>query len=153
MSEGDTIKMRMRTFATLAVIAATTLTASNAHAANISWQGSLNSAMATAKKTNKPVFLYFSTEWCGPCKVMKQTTFKDSKVVAESRKWVMVQVDAEKQEAIASKYKIDTYPTMLILKPNGTTVSRVEASAKTAGVLKTNGFLSWLKTQYPKAKQ
>jgi thiol:disulfide interchange protein len=131
----------------LPALAAMTLGAGSARAADIKWHSSLSAAQAEAKKTKRPVLVYFSTTWCGPCKEMKRTTFKDAKVVAESRRWTMVQIDAEKQEKIAAKYKVDGYPTMILLKPNGATVSRAE------GGMSAGGFLNWMKSKYAAAKK
>jgi thiol:disulfide interchange protein len=131
----------------LPALATMTLGANTAHAADIKWHSSLSAAQAQAKKTKRPLLVYFSTSWCGPCKEMKRTTFKDAKVIAESRKWTMVQIDAEKQESVAAKYKVDGYPTMIILKPNGASVSRAE------GGMGASGFLNWMKSKYAAAKK
>lgn len=142
--------MQMRTFVRLGVLpalAAMTLGAGSARAADIKWHSSLSTAQAEAKKTKRPLLVYFSTSWCGPCKEMKRTTFKDAKVVAESRKWTMVQIDAEKQASIADKYKVDGYPTMIILKPSGAAVARAESG------MSASGFLNWMKSKYAAAKK
>lgn len=131
----------------LGALAATTLGVSNAHAAEITWQQSINTAMAQAKKSKKPLLLNFSTTWCGPCQDMKRTTFKDAKVVAESKKWVMVHIDGDRQANVAAKYKVEGYPTMIILKPNGAVVSRA-----TSGMSATQ-FLNWVKSKYGAAKK
>ena len=131
----------------LPALAAMTLGTGTANAADIKWHSSLSAAQAEAKKTKRPVLVYFSTTWCGPCKEMKRTTFKDSKVVAESRKWTMVQIDAEKQEKVADKYKVAAYPTMVILKPSGATVSRA------VGGMSAGEFLNLMKSKYSAAKK
>jgi thiol:disulfide interchange protein len=138
---------RVARLGVLPALAAMTLTATNARAADIKWHSSLPAAQAEAKKTKRPILVYFSTTWCGPCKEMKRTTFKDAKVVAESRKWTMVQIDAEKQEKVAAKYKVDGYPTTIILKPNGAGVARAE------GGMSASGFLKWMKSKYAAAKK
>ena len=81
---------------------------------------SLDEALVRAGKENKLVFVDFYTTWCGPCKLMDRTTFKDPKVVA----WlhdqaIAVKVDAEAQLELAKKYEIKNYPTMLWLKADG----------------------------------
>lgn len=134
-------------FGTIALLATAMLGISNAQAADITWRSSLSSAMTEAKKSGKPVLVDFSATWCGPCKQMKQTTFKDAKVIAESRKWVMVRVDIDDQEKVAEKYKITAVPTLLIMSPQGKVVAR-EVGGQNAGT-----FLKWMKSKYAAAKK
>ena len=95
--------------------------------AKVKWHLSMASGLAEAKKTGKPIFVDFYTTWCGPCKYLDDVTYKDAKFIAESKKWVMVKLDAEKgpNDKLAEKYKIEGYPSMLFLKPNGREASRV----------------------------
>lgn len=95
--------------------------------AKVKWQTSYSGALAEAKRTGKPIFIDFYTTWCGPCKFLDEVTYKDAKFVAESRNWVMVKVDAEKNQntiALAKKFKVEGYPTMVFLKPNGKETDR-----------------------------
>ena len=62
------------------------------------------------------VLIDFYTVWCGPCKKLDETTWKDQEV----RDWlareaVCLKVDAEKNEALAEKYRINAYPTVILL--------------------------------------
>lgn len=96
-------------------------------AAKVQWQPSYAAALAQAKKTGKPIFVDFYTTWCGPCKYLDAVTYKDPKFVAESRNWVMVKVDAEKNPAnvkLAEKFRVDGYPTMVFLRSNGKEAAR-----------------------------
>jgi len=131
----------------LAVLVSATLGISNAHAASITWRTSLSSAMSEAKKSGKPIFVDFTASWCGPCKQMKKTTFKDAKVIAESKKWVMVRIDVDEQEKVAKKYKIKAMPTLMIMSPKGKVVSR-ELGGQGA-----KEFLKWMKSKYSAAKK
>lgn len=91
-------------------------------AKKVNWQPSFAAALAEAKRTGKPIFVDFYTTWCGPCKYLDAVTYKDAKFVAESQKWVMVKVDAEKGAAnvkLAQKFKVDGYPSMIFLTPKG----------------------------------
>lgn len=96
-------------------------------ASQVVWRASFPAALAEAKRTGKPIFIDFYTTWCGPCKYLDAVTYKDARFVAESKKWVMVKVDAEKNAAnvkLAKKYKINGYPSMLFLKPSGKEADR-----------------------------
>ena len=137
-------KLRWGAFA----IAATLVTGiSHARADSITWRNSLDTALREAKQTKRPVLVNFSTVWCGPCQIMKRTTFKDAAVIKESKKWVMVHIDGDKQAKIAAKYKVEGYPTLLILKPNGTVVSRA------GGEMGVKALLNWQRSKYQAAKK
>ena len=96
--------------------------------AKVNWRTSFPLALAEAKRTGKPVFVDFFTTWCGPCKYLDSVTYKDYRFVTESRKWVMVKVDAEKNSAnvkLAQKFKVDGFPSLIFFKPSGKESGRV----------------------------
>jgi protein disulfide-isomerase len=95
--------------------------------ATVKWHPNYTTALAEAKRTGKPVFIDFYTTWCGPCKFLDEVTYKDAKFVAESKNWIMVKIDAEKNKTnvqLAQKFKVEGYPTMVFLKPNGKEADR-----------------------------
>ena len=68
----------------------------------------------------------FYTTWCGPCKKLDETTWKDQGV----RNWlakeaICLKVDAEKDVALAEKYRINAYPTVLLPRPDGAEIDRL----------------------------
>ncbi len=72
------------------------------------------------------VLVDFYTVWCGPCKKLDETIWKDQEV----RDWlskeaVCLKVDAEKDEPLADKYRINVYPTVLLLRPDGAEIDRL----------------------------
>ncbi len=81
---------------------------------------SLADALKRAGTENKYVFVDFYTTWCGPCKLMDRTTFKDSKVVAWlEQHTIPLAIDAEAQVEIAKRYTITTYPSLVFIKADG----------------------------------
>lgn len=86
----------------------------------------LDQALARAAKEKRVVFIDFYTTWCSPCKLLDRTTWKDEKVVALlNQKTIPLKVDAEKEIALSKKYGISAYPTLLLLKPDGTILDRM----------------------------
>jgi thiol-disulfide isomerase/thioredoxin len=87
----------------------------------------LDRARQAAKDGGKRLVLVdFYTVWCGPCKKLDQTTWKDEHV----RDWlsseaICLKVDAEKDVPLAEKYRINVYPTVLLLRPDGTEIDRL----------------------------
>ena len=86
----------------------------------IKWK-TYDDGLADAKKAKKPVMLIFFTEWCPHCKNYS-SVFHDPKVVAKSKDFVMVRLDADKNEELSKKYSVDgSYiPRTFFLAPNGT---------------------------------
>ncbi|HUR58260.1 MAG TPA: thioredoxin family protein [Opitutaceae bacterium] len=88
---------------------------------------SFEAATAAAAKEGKLVFIDFYTTWCEPCKRLDAATWTDAAVgrlVGE--KAVALKIDAEKEGLeLAKRYKISAYPTLLLVKPDGTEVDRV----------------------------
>jgi thioredoxin 1 len=67
-------------------------------------------------KSEKPVLIDFSADWCGPCKmlapILKQV--KDSL----GERITILKIDVDKNQALASKYQVRGVPTM-VLYQNG----------------------------------
>lgn len=138
---------RLMTFWMAALVLSTLFTA-RANAASIAWQTSLDAATRQAKTAHKPIFIYFWATWCEPCKKMTSGAYASSKVIAESRKWVMVKLDFDKNEKLAEKYKVgDTLPTMIFLKPIGQSVGKLVGYQDSAHLLKA------MRASYPKARK
>src|SRR5262245_63273123 len=73
--------------------------------AKIAWQP-YEQGLSAAKKEKKPVCLVFFTEWCPHCSNYS-AVFHDDKVVAESKKFVMIRLDKDKNAEISKKYAPD----------------------------------------------
>jgi thioredoxin 1 len=83
-------------------------------------------ALAEAKKQNKLIFLDAYTSWCGPCKMLKRNTFPD-KAAGEyfNKNFINVALDMEKGDgiAVAEKYQVNAYPTLIIADAAGNMVT------------------------------
>lgn len=82
-------------------------------------------ARDSTKGTEKILLVKATAEWCGPCKAMDRSTWRDPKVVD----WVKanglaIQLDVDKQPAIAEALTITAMPTMIAFR-NGVEVDRV----------------------------
>lgn len=88
-------------------------------APKIIWQSSFEKALAAAKRTGKPIMVDFYADWCGPCKMLDRDVWTKAPVIRESRNWINVKVDGDKRTDLMRRYKIDGFPTIAFLKPNG----------------------------------
>ena len=111
---------------------ATALAATPSSTSGIAWQTAssdleVDKAFVLAKQSGKPVFLYWGAVWCPPCNQVKATLFSRPDFVERSRAFVPVYVDGDKPGAqkVASRFKVQGYPTMIIFKPDGTEITRL----------------------------
>lgn len=108
------------------------------HAAELNWQTDLPKAQARAKAENKLVLLDFTgSDWCGWCIKLHKEVFSQPEFVEYARKnLVPVEVDfpqkkklspAQKSanDALAAKYKIQGYPTIIVLNSAGQKVGEL----------------------------
>ena len=95
---------------------------SDKKASGVNWQPNYAAAMKQAKRSGKPLFIDFYTDWCGPCKYLEQTTYQDAKFIAYSRGWIMVKINPEKSEfgrKLFEKYRLSGYPSLVFTDGSG----------------------------------
>lgn len=83
--------------------------------------------LAKAKKENKIIFLDAYASWCGPCKMMEKNVFSRPAVQNFYNKtFINARFDMERGEGrdIASKYAVQSYPTLLFINGDGEVVKR-----------------------------
>lgn len=98
-------------------------------AADMPWAKSFADAKSKAAPGGKLIMIDFFTTWCGPCKQMKATTFKDGVVVKKAANFVPLGLDAEKEgRALAAKYKVTAYPTIIFVDANGSVFRRLQGA-------------------------
>ena len=94
----------------------------------ISWyKGDVDSAFGVAKAEKRPVFLYWGAVWCPPCNQVKATIFNRRDFIERSRFFVPVYIDGDSPSAqrLGARFKVSGYPTMILLKPGGTEITRL----------------------------
>ena len=83
-------------------------------------------------KSDKPVLVDFWAEWCGPCKMIAPLIEEAAASYGDKIKICKLDVDADSNSEIASRYSVRGIPTLMIFK-NG----EVE-STKVGGLSKAN---------------
>ncbi|MGZ0015142.1 thioredoxin family protein [Yeosuana sp. AK3] len=110
------------------------------------FEGTFQEALLKAKDLNKPIFLDVYAKWCGPCKLLKKTTFKDEEVGAYfNANFINIAIDGETKEGneLLRKYNIRAYPSLLIVDSNG------EVKARATGYQKSRILINFGKRVIP----
>jgi thioredoxin-related protein len=103
-----------------------------AGAEELQWLTDLPKAQAQAKKENKLVMLDFTgSDWCGWCIKLHKEVFSQPEFAKYAKEnLVLVEVDFPRRkeqtaelkkanQALQEKYKIEGYPTLIVLNGNG----------------------------------
>jgi thioredoxin 1 len=94
---------------------------------SLKWEHSLAAGLRRAKAENKAVFLDIWAEWCPPCQHLRQNVFPTPEAEKALARFVpvslMLQTKDRKSIAEAVKeadpFKVEAFPTLLILDANG----------------------------------
>jgi len=97
----------------------------------------LQSLLSSAER---PVFVDFWAEWCGPCKMMEPVIDELSKQYKEKFLFVKVNVDENPQST--AMYGIRTIPTFIVIKNNELVMRQSGAFPKSQFVEKLNKLLN-----------
>ena|SRR5438309_6326860 len=131
-----------------------------AGAEELQWLTDLPKAQAQAKKENKLVMLDFTgSDWCGWCIKLNKEVFSKEEFAAYAKKnLVLVEVDFPRRKelsaeltkankALQEKYKIEGYPTLIVLNGDGKQVGKLDygdAVAKNANSASPKPFIGKL---------
>ena len=128
----------MKAITWLAAIPAITLSISAMAHAKEGWMTDLDKAIEQAGKENKSVLVEFTgSDWCPPCIAMSKNVFSKKEFIdAASKKFILVELDfpkkdkelKEKNQPLAEKYKIEGFPTVILLDSKGEEFTRFFAS-------------------------
>ncbi len=78
--------------------------------------------------SEKPVFVDFWAEWCGPCRIVSPTVEELSKEYNDKVNFVKVNVDENNE--LASKYNVFSIPTLAIFRDGKIIAQTAGAASK-----------------------
>jgi thioredoxin 1 len=96
---------------------------------HVTWAKDFASAQQQAAQSGEPIILFFTAQWCVPCRIMKRKVWADEQVetlVKAGFTAVMIDVDDPNATATLSRYRIGATPTTIITDPQGNVLKRVE---------------------------
>ncbi|TFW31086.1 thioredoxin family protein, partial [Duganella callida] len=94
----------------------------------IAWlSGSLDAALAQARAQQRPLFLYWGAVWCPPCNRVKAEIFAREEFVRGSAGVLCYHLDGDAPgaQALAARYRLRSYPTLVLYAPDGGEITRL----------------------------
>jgi len=79
-------------------------------------------ALKQAAAQKKYIFVDAYATWCGPCKMLKATTFKNNKAAEFFNKnFINIAIDMEKGMGpqLAARWRLQAYPTLIVFDDKG----------------------------------
>ncbi|MCB9700352.1 MAG: tetratricopeptide repeat protein [Myxococcales bacterium] len=102
------------------------------------FEGALEGALARALAESKLVLVDVGAYWCHSCHELDEAIFTRPEVGEHvAARYVALKIDAEKDEGpdLVARYKVQAYPTLLVLDPSGVERGRVVEVADAAELL------------------
>lgn len=87
-----------------------------------------DSGLRRAAEDGRPLLMVFRGSWCRWSAELTHGTLADPRIVAASRQFVCVAVDADRDAATCRRFAVDRFPTVLLLDAAGTERFRVTGS-------------------------
>ena len=106
----------------LALLASTAPLRADVSAPNkIHWRSDAKAAEREAGKLKRPLLVFFSAEWCMPCKEMMLRSFADPGVAdLIGKRFVPLLVDMTNDDdaahAVGQRYRVNALPTLLAIQ-------------------------------------
>lgn len=124
------------------------LTAPLAAQFTVQWEHEYAKAVARAKAEKKLIFMDLWAEWCGPCRMLQRDVFPSSEAQVALSRYVPLSEVVQKKDrtpvpegtSLADKFKLEAFPTLIILDADGKEVKRETGAFRTGAEL-----AAWLK--------
>ncbi|KIM04510.1 MAG: hypothetical protein KN64_07490 [Sulfurovum sp. AS07-7] len=98
---------------------------------------SYDEAMKMAKTSKKSVFILFTTQYCGWCKKLKETTLKDPVVMKRLQdEFIFLNLDRD-IDTYPSAFEIQGVPTVYILSPDEEMITKID------GYREPEDYIKW----------
>ncbi|WP_053991619.1 thioredoxin fold domain-containing protein [Mangrovimonas sp. TPBH4] len=89
---------------------------------DVAWADNMVSAKKLATDSNKNMLLFFTGDWCVPCRIMKREVFADKEVMKAINSQVvpvMINIDDPNAKELVKHYKIGGTPITIFTDSQG----------------------------------
>jgi len=107
-------------------------------AVNVKWETNYSKAVRVAKKTKKPILIFFTgSDWCGPCKMLTKDFFETQKfndvankdlVLYEAdfprNKDLITDIQNKNNNKLKLKYQVNSFPTVIVVNNKGKIIGK-----------------------------
>ena len=92
----------------------------------IHWHSNVAQAWQRVRELDQPLLLFITTPNCGYCKLMKQQTFRDKRVVNDvNQSFVPARINSQDSRKLTQYLKIRIYPSTIIIGPDRRIVEQI----------------------------
>ena len=113
---------------------------------SINWH-TYEEGMVLSKIEKKTVFLHFYADWCGFCRKMANTTFKDSSLVNFlNDNFMPIMVNTDREPQTAGNYGVSGLPTTVFLTERGEPIVTVPVYIATDPLMSMLKEINGIKT-------
>jgi thiol:disulfide interchange protein len=104
----------------------------------IARQGEYQWTLDESRRTGKPVVLDFYTDWCGPCRWMRENAWNDPRVVAAMRNYLFMPVNVDANRELSKMFGVEGIPHVVVISPDGKVIG------SQTGAVPPDRLLAWL---------
>jgi serine/threonine protein kinase/thioredoxin-related protein/uncharacterized protein HemY len=91
----------------------------------VKWSEDYDLSLEKAILEKKPMVIDFYTTWCGWCKVLEEKTYPDPDVQEALKMYIPVKINAEIKGDLRRKYKVNAFPTLIIVDGQGNKLDEI----------------------------
>lgn len=95
---------------------------------HIDWAASYDAALQMASEQHKPVMADFYADWTTASHYLDDHILNSPDVIKESRKFINVRINTDKQTSLTNLYKVHGIPTVIFMDGNGNVLTRIEGA-------------------------
>jgi Protein of unknown function, DUF255 len=100
----------------------------------VQWRYDYEAARREAREKNRPIILHFGTSSCFWCKKLDSITFRDRGIIKQLNNLLIpVKIDAERETALTQEMRVQVYPTLVFVAPDGRVLGSRQGFIDVAG--------------------
>lgn len=93
-----------RIFTVVFLVFVAQYTSAQEEESKLKWETNFELAKSKSKKDKKPILMLFTgSDWCAPCKMLKNDFFDNSDFIEKSNSFIMLMVDFPRNKELVSR--------------------------------------------------